>query len=403
MTINVKRVLTKNFVFWGPIGNLVPLLYMIPSFRFFYIFLFIGTLLAIVNCNYKILKRIKFILPIILYMFFSSLYCYFSYDNFIGIGDSPLIRFFLLMNFILFFIYICDYITKLDIVERLEVIILYIKGYIVSLFAGYVIMIGFYMGTIDMEFIQKVEVLPQMGYGLLRFAPGSYANEYGIVSSFVLSILTLVLIRSKNFLEIEFLKISKLKLIVTFIFTLVALFLATTRAAYIAYIISVIYILTYKTNMFFIIRKVFVWGVVCVSFLYYVDANIFEFSNTFIVGIESVTDENASVYERIYSLQSGIKDFYDSVVIGTGYGSMPYLHNIYLELLFELGIAGCFLLLLTLMYLLYGKKNIEKNIFLSVVTNIGVWHVLWFAASNHNLNHHLTWFVVLLLYMKYNK
>lgn len=402
MTINVKRVLTKNFVFWGPIGNLIPLLYVIPSFRFFYIFLIIGTLLAMVNCNYKILKRIKNILPICLYMLFSSLYCYFSYDKFISIGDNPLVRFFLLMNFALFLIYIFDYFINLNIAERIKIIFLYIKGYTVSLFAGYIIMIGFYMGTIGMDFIQKVEVLPQMGYGLLRFAPGSYANEYGIVSSFVLSILTLILIRDKKFLEIEFLEISRFKLVVLFSFTIIALFLATTRAAYIAYICSFLYILTYKTNMFYIMRKVVICGIVCFLFLSYIDDNIFNFSTVFITGIESFADKDASAYERIYSIQSGIKEFYDSVLIGTGYGSMPYLHNVYLELLFELGLAGCFLLVLTLIYLLYGRKYKVENVFLRLVTNIGVLHVLWFAASNHNLNHHLTWFVVLLLCMKYS-
>lgn len=402
MTINIKSFLANNFVFWGPIGNLIPILYMIPSFRFYYIFIVCGALLVLGSCNLKMLKHIIIVFPMLIYMFFSSSYCYIYNEDISGMGENPISRFFLLLSFILFIIYVYDYIFKLNIDEQFKFIFLYIKGYAVSLFAGYIIMIGFYMGFINMELIKKIEVLPQMGYGLLRFSPGSYANEYGIVSSFVLSILTLILMRSKSFLGIESIELCMSRIKVLFILTFVALFLTTTRAAYIAYMFSFIYILLYRTNMFFAVRKLFTYVIVFFFIGFYIDSNIFCFSDILILGIESIADKDASAYERIYAAQSGIEAFYDSMIIGTGYGSMPYLHNVYLEFLFELGIVGCFLLILTLIYLFYGKKNRIKNVFWDMVTNIGVLHVIWFAASNHNLNHHLTWFVILLLCIKYS-
>jgi hypothetical protein len=86
------------------------------------------------------------------------------------------------------------------------------------------------------------------------------------------------------------------------------------------------------------------------------------------------------------------------------------MHNVYLQMLFGLGIVGFSILLATATALLLHTRGFRlstlasapltvSEAFLRRVRDIGLIHVTWFAFSNHNLNHFLTWFVVLLVFM----
>ncbi len=85
---------------------------------------------------------------------------------------------------------------------------------------------------------------------------------------------------------------------------------------------------------------------------------------------------------------------------GTGFASLTNLHNVYLQLFFELGIVGSLLLVGSLALATlegYARyKRAPRDPFLAKVRVVGLIHVLSFALSNHNLNHHLTWFVCFL-------
>jgi hypothetical protein len=95
-------------------------------------------------------------------------------------------------------------------------------------------------------------------------------------------------------------------------------------------------------------------------------------------------------------------------LIGVGFGRLHNIHNVYLQIIFELGLLGTFLFLFTVFFI---KKSLNdskqvisqsisiKHVLLTKVKNLAILHVLWFATNNHNLNHHLTWFCVFLVFI----
>ena len=99
----------------------------------------------------------------------------------------------------------------------------------------------------------------------------------------------------------------------------------------------------------------------------------------------------------------GFKDLDQNIIFGNGFSANIYAHNIYLELLFELGILGALLLVLTVIYYLSENSYSIRKLLLdrekettTQIMLIGLIHAFLFALTNHNMHHHLTWFSFLL-------
>lgn len=263
--------------------------------------------------------------------------------------------------------------------------------------AGYIIFAGYYEGFISFDVLQYIEVLPQLGYGMLRFSPGSYPNEYGIVSSFALSVITYLLLSKNN-------SFNKKTLVVMYLFTFIALVLTTTRAAYIAYGLCLLFLLFQQAMTFHLKRIIFLVFVVVSLItltLYVIQTNYYDILAVFEVGYDSFTSNTGSSAERFEAWEVSSKLFFDeSYITGLGFGSLGNMHNVYLELFFELGLLGSGLLVATFMLYSIVFKIILRDEFTSIITTLGLIDVLWFAVSNHNLNHHLTWFIVLLFLLQ---
>ena len=110
-----------------------------------------------------------------------------------------------------------------------------------------------------------------------------------------------------------------------------------------------------------------------------------------------------SLGDRYHMWQKAIEKLEGNGFLGVGFASLTNAHNVYIQVLFELGLVGSFLLLGSLLLALIEsffkyKRPIEDETFtfLQKIKMVGLINVLSFAASNHNLNHHLTWFVFFL-------
>lgn len=361
------------------------------SFRLYYLAL-LGFPLFFLKIRESHFRLALLFTPFFFYCLLSA-----SYVEFFGGANEPfpLFRCCLLMCQFFFIIGASSKIT--DKKEILEIVSLYLKAFFVSMVVGYVLFLGFSFHMISFSTIQRFSIEAQTTpMGSLRFAPGTTANEYGIWSSFFVSILTiLVFDRSKPF------SISKRYLLIYFILAIVALLLTTTRAAYIACILSLFYIAKNKKNtVMFVFYILSVFFAVCFLLVYF-GVDIF---NIFKVGFTQRFD-SGSLGSRTSFWLDALNVFKDQLLLGNGFASLTNLHNVYLQLLFELGVVGIVLLTGTLLILLiegFFKRrprlveNDECSRFLKQVKIIGLIHVLWFAASNHNLNQHLTWFVCFL-------
>lgn len=400
----LNNILIKGFIVLGPIGKLIPIWSNMHSFRFFYLLLPIGVIVFLFNTkkNAKSLQRIKICVPLIFYSILSAFIATAFYDIEMIDSNNPILRIILFLFLFLFVILASEVAEKFNEEKKIKLIFLYIKGYTISLIVGYVMFIGYYLNVFSLNILEPYHVLLQMGYGLLRFSPGSYPNEYGIVSSFVLSIITLLMIK-KNVLQEIYGKNIRCKFLLYFLWigTLVALFLTTTRAAYIAYLLTLVYLCCEGANIFSMMKRFLLVLIIGFILLILCQVYLYDVVSILTVGYETFTDENASAYERFYAWNEAQEKFEGLWLFGLGFGMANGIHNVYLQSIFELGIIGTLIVIFTIFILaIYENKyKNNKSGFLLVVRNIGLIHVLWFAMSNHNLNHHLTWFCVLLCYI----
>ena len=395
--IPVQKTLIYLFVLLGPLGTLLTPCFFPNSTRTYYFFLLFFPLFFFKLSKKKIYLIVLFT-PVLLYCLLSS---FFSQQIIVSSeNEFPLFRF-CLLSFHLFFLIGClNYLEKNSSDTLLESIIrTYLISYFISLTWGFFLYTGFYFNIVSLKFLSRFNILTQFGWGVLRFNPGSYANEYGVVSSFVCSVLLLkTYIRTKN-------PTNQRKIISIFHFILlfvsfIALILASTKTALITLFFSTVYMVYINKSL----TKIFTYciSIISVLFLFFTMFHL-RAINFFVNGFPSIFHMTDTHQSRISALLDGSKAFSEHPFIGTGFASMPFLHNTYLQFFFELGIFGSSLLLLTLLFLLSGKIQtfiLPKKHFSSFskqISMIALIHVMLFACTNHNLFHHLTWFSFLLI------
>ena len=374
----MRELLIRLFVFLGPLGNLLTPRIFPSAFRTYY-FILLSFPFLLNRLDKKQQKLLFLFLPFFLYCLLSSLFV----ANF-----ETLNRFCLLLFQFLFVLGAAGYLKSQN-----EALTLYLKAFFVSVVVGYIFFLGFYLGAFSFATIERFSVLAQMGYGLLRFSIGSYPNEYGIVSSFVCAILLLWLSQREVNLPLSR-KVGAFFLVLTWI----ALLLTTTRSAYVACFLSIIYIACLK-------KRVFLWaaslGMAMLAFLKMFNVSILKF---IFFGFNFLQVTQGSMGSRVALWQEASDEFFSQALWGNGFASFTDAHNVYLQLIAELGIVGVLLLTCALI-LTFVKRRVlfpwkkrafnADELFAKRVRFLGLMHVLWFAMTNHNLNHHLTWFIFL--------
>ncbi|NGX50526.1 MAG: hypothetical protein K1060chlam2_00372 [Chlamydiae bacterium] len=375
---SVQRLLLYCFIFFGPLGTLLTPSFLPKPFRFYYLFLpfFPIFFLRMRAAHWKVL------LTFIPFLFYILISAYFTENKQVGSDAHPLFRAGLLISQYLF---ILGAAFTLRSEEKKPILILYLTGFLLSLLVGYLLYIGYYIGAISFESISRLSVEAQIGSGILRFSPGSYPNEYGIVASFVLTILILILAERKKF---------SLSLYTFSVLTFIALLLTSTRAAYYSFIISSIYLCFISQGIRRFSIKLLCIGAIAIMILKYYSFDIIQLT---IEGIKSISFTSGTTGIRVTEWIKGFNELGNSPFFGTGFGANISTHNVYLELLYELGVVGILLLLVSLVY--YLSQN-HFSIFksrsrFSQITIIGLIQLSLFALTNHNMNHHLTWLTFL--------
>jgi len=388
----LKQWLLKSFIILGPLGNLLTPQLITHSFRTYY-FCLLAFPLFYIPLHRSRVKLALFSIPFFLYCFFSSALVQFS-----GGEELPIFRAFLLLFQFLFILGASSYVRY---EELMQLVILYLKSFFFTLMIGYFFYIGFYIDFIPLSVVEHFSVLTQFGYGFLRFSPGSYPNEYGMVSSFILSILTWMLLEYKSQRIKDF--FSKSFLILFYFLTFIALLLTTTRTAYLSYFFVLCYMAWKKRRLVRVFIATSACFLIVVALMRSAGINMFEI---FAGGFHSEMLDIGSLGDRIAIWTEGYETFIEKPFLGEGFSVHTNIHNLYLQLLFELGIAGMGILIGMLVlflfergYILFAHKAKEETFeqrFVRTIAIAGVIQVLWFAGSNHNLNHHLTWLVIFL-------
>jgi O-antigen ligase len=392
---NFQRFLIYCFVFFGPLGVLLSPPFLPYAFRFYHFFLLFSPLLLL-KLKAREWKALLTFIPFLSYCFISA---YFTENKPVSYDSYPFFRsgLFIAQYLFMFGAAFCLRNTC-PALEKARLLRLYLISFFISLVVGYILFFGYYAGFVSMNVLSRLCVEVQMGWGILRFSPGSYPNEYGNVSSFVLSVLILLLAERKK---------SSLFLYFFICLTFIALMLATTRAAYFSFAITFFYLcLVSQRVRRFSLRLVLLGSIVVIITKYY----SFDFLYVFFEGIKKISLTTGSSGTRITEWIKGFEQLGNSAFFGTGFGFNISAHNVYLELLYEVGLIGFMVFFVSLIYYfsenhfqvrkVFFKRAMEKSeILYNRITTIGLIHVVLFAITNHNMHHHLTWMTFLLFNM----
>jgi O-antigen ligase len=378
-----QRLLIYLFVFFGPLGTLLTPSFMPYAFRFYHFFLVLFPLFYL-KLHDKEWKTALSFVPFIVYCLISA---YFTHNKEFHRDAYPLFRCFLFASQCLFMFGAAFCLKGRN--ESSRLIRIYLAGFFLSLIVGYIFYIGFYLGKISFATLYRYSVETQMGWGLLRFSPGTYPNEYGIISSFALSALLIKFAEKKKFLTLSFACA-----------TFLAFLLTTTRAAYLSYSISLIYLLITSKEIRKLMTKL---GLATLAILLILKAYSIDFFKIFIAGVKTISFTYGSTGIRFKEWIKGFEDLNESLFFGSGFSTNIHAHNVYLELLFEVGLIGAVILGVTLVYY-FSTNGHRMSLFFRNYKKyphiiVGLIHVFSFAATNHNMHHHLTWFVFLLFNM----
>ena len=182
----------KLVIFLGPVGAMVPLPGLPASFRVYYFLLVITPLLFLSKKNSKL--QLKSLAVVVLFCLFSLSTILFNSEIDAGnltklIAFNPLLRLGLFSSLALFSLYAATLYLEKSSEERIQLLRIFLWGFLFSLAWGYFSFAGFYLGIVPLKLLELTQVQVQFGFGILRFSPGSYANEYGTVASFSACIL----------------------------------------------------------------------------------------------------------------------------------------------------------------------------------------------------------------------
>jgi len=381
-------LLINLFVVLGPLGNLLTPQLISHAFRSYYLVLLLFPLLY--SCFYRWQAAILVAcLPYFLYSLASAIW--FPHHEFTS--REVLFRFFLLFSQFLFVLGASSHFTSFHEVKKL--ILRYVKSVFLSVLVGYCFYLGFSFKFFSLSLLEKFSVLTQMGYGFLRFSPGSYPNEYGTITSFTLAVTALI--AQKNLFS------SKKILYFFYCLTLGALLLTTTKAAYLSYLGSLLY-LWWKDKRSLAVVVIPCVVIFCVALiLSFFHLNAFAVLS---IGFPMRILELPSIEERMLFWKIALEEWKSHLWFGHGFSYYSNLHNLYLQLLCEMGLVGSCVLAMAFFLSLRGeegywriKKQLsEEEELVRKIVHVGLIHVLWFGLSNHNLNHHLTWFTLLLCF-----
>ncbi|OGN55977.1 MAG: hypothetical protein A3D96_03270 [Chlamydiae bacterium RIFCSPHIGHO2_12_FULL_44_59] len=387
---NPQRLLIYLYVALGPLGTLLTPAFLPKSFRSYYFVLPLFPLFFRI-VNERIAKIGILFLPLLTYAFFSS-----AWTECLGKANEPhsLFRYGLLISQFFFVL------GAASVIKNQKELVSFLKTYLVffyvSLLVGYFFFFGYYLKIISLAQIARCSILVQFGWGLLRFSPGSYPNEYGIVSSFVLSFMLLIYFAQK---EAQF-GLSKKMLYILFSLTFLAFLLTTTRAAYLSFATSLLYIAIKEKKRLKRLLRFFLLITAIFGALSYFEINMFTILRT---GFSQKIHQG-SFGERYFMWQTALERLQGHEFLGVGFTSLTNIHDVYIQLLLELGFIGSLLLFgglfLSAIETFFSLKKMnpleEEHRFFTKVRVVGLINVLSFAFTNHNLNHHMTWFIVLL-------
>jgi O-antigen ligase len=397
LKLNKNKIFLNLVFFIAPMGKILIPFDAFASFRAFYLFLPLSVTYLYITS--KIDDKVKVLLFLYLLLCFASVVININLlPQDFELHKNPFSRVIIHNSISSFFILSAWIALNSSITCRWTIIKNVTTGFIITLIIGFAVYIMVIIGILPLQFYERMNVITQHGYGFLRFSPGSYPNEFGVMSAYFCILSIYLIIHNNIFFKKKYLYF-------LFVLSFIGMALATTRAAYISFAVSFIYLFisfTLKNRIKFIGFLI----LIIIALIIFVPDTIFQYAYTVLdKGYNSAVNSAGSVSERYIAWEYGLNLFSKNMFFGVGFENpeISMLHNTYLQFLFGFGIIGTALFLLPIFFIIcyifkiqyqnnynrYDKQYRDLAI-------IGLINVLSFALTNHNQNHFLTWFTIFL-------
>lgn len=260
----------------------------------------------------------------------------------------------------------------------------FILGTIVATYIGVFIAFFVYQGVfteIDLDPISAgVHIVNISGIPFYRFNPGANVNEFSMILAFAIFLIPFT----------DFTKNKKFILVLIF---LLFEFATLTRASWLALMIALSISLFLIPNSKIIVRSMLSLFVFLLIFVVLV---ILSDEVRYLVESRLSLDIGASGHERLEKFEYVFNRVSESIfrlLFGFGWATNMYVHNIYLQLLYEIGIVGLTAFIISILFnlrhLFFIKKSLLKASLFSMVIFISI-----VSFMHHNLYHIQTWFIL---------
>lgn len=388
---NNFSVLEKLLIFSVALIPLGKLIYLpIPGMyglKFSFIF---GSVLAFFWFMYVGVKKRTWLLFITLFFPILSLIYIQNYDWIllyqlsVDQKDSSLLRLFSYIGLLLYCATIYTAILKnKNIYIRFAdyYVIGTVLASIVGVYIFYFVLNGTYT-SIDLEPVSAgVHVVNMSNVSIYRFNPGANVNEFSMILAYAIFLLPFTSFSTKT------------KILLVVIFLLLE-FATLTRASWLALLLASFISLFFLSNLRRNLAYVF-WASLVFIFIFSI---VYHSSEQVRILFETRTsfDVGASGVERLEKFSNVFLSISDSmfrILFGFGWSTNMYVHNVYLQLWYEIGLFGLVVFIVSLTLFIKNVFYIHKGVWKSALIACIVF-LAFVSLMHHTFYHMQTWFIL---------
>ena len=257
----------------------------------------------------------------------------------------------------------------------------FIYGTLASSFVGSIFFTQVWQGNFSVEDLAPISVDSHIVGNFYRFNPGANVNEFSMILAFAMILLA-------------FSRFSYFKTRLFLLIFVLCEFATLTRGSWIALIVA------YLVGQLFNRKSstMLVRGSALAVFLMVMLAFLYSFSPEMQQIIESRTalELGASGEERIEKFSYVFDRVVDSpfrLLFGYGWATNLYVHSVYLQVLYEIGLVGLIVFLSSIMLFLRNVINMAVGPHKAALVGVCVF-IAVVAATQHNLYHTQTWLMI---------
>lgn len=324
------------------------------------------------------------LLPVISCIWLEDPTWFYLHDYYGGQTDSAGLRILVLVALLCYCIVVSDLLRRDPKLKQIFARA-FISGTLYASFVGALIAQGVWMGEFTAEDIFPISVdthiIDLAGGHFYRFNPGANVNEFSMIIAFSIILL-------------KFAGYSKFKTNLLILLFLILELATLTRGSWVALLCAIAVAQLVKPNLLNKTPMMLLWSsvsILLISLLYISNPDI-----AYLIDSRTALDLGPSGIERLKFFGDVFSSVWESpfrLLFGFGWSTNLYVHNVYLQILYELGLLGLLGLLTALAALYIRVTYLEAGDDKAAV--IGLLTFLCVAAlTHHTLFHAQTWLML---------